>query len=51
MMSVTVLHAVITKREQFGAFGWSRPGYEFSQNDFEISISQISEMIKNLDEN
>jgi len=48
MMAMTVMHAVITKKEQFGSFGWSRPGYEFSQNDFEISISQISEMIKNL---
>ena len=48
MLSMCLLHAVINRKEQFGPFGWSKSGYEFSQNDFEISVSQIGEMIKDL---
>jgi hypothetical protein len=39
LMSVTIMHAMISRKETYGSFGWSKPGYEFSPNDFDISIS------------
>lgn len=45
---MTVMHAVINKRDKFGSFGWTQP-YYFSPNDFSISIQMLSEMCNNLD--
>jgi dynein heavy chain, axonemal len=47
--SITVMHAMICRKEQYGAFGWSKSGYEFSPNDFDISIHQICDIFMNLD--
>jgi len=38
VLSLTLLHAVIIRRGQFGPFGWSDPSYEFAINDLEIGI-------------
>ena len=48
LFSMTVMHAVINKRDKFGSFGWTQP-YYFSPNDFSISIQMLSEMCNNLD--
>jgi hypothetical protein len=48
---MTIMHAIICKKEQFGPFGWHNPGYEFSPNDFEISVSQLVDIFMPLNEN
>ena len=45
---MTVMHAVINKRDKFGSFGWTQP-YYFSPNDFSISVQMLSEMCNSLD--
>jgi hypothetical protein len=48
LVSISILHAVVSRREQFGAFGWSKPGYEFSPNDFEIAVAQLVDLYKGM---
>ena len=48
LFSMTVMHAVINKRDKFGSFGWTQP-YYFSPNDFSISVQMLSEMCNALD--
>ena len=40
---MTVMHAVINHREQFGSYGWTQP-YYFSPNDLQISVKMLAEM-------
>jgi dynein heavy chain len=48
LMSLSILHAVVSRRDQFGPFGWSKPGYEFSPNDFEIAVAQLIDLCKGM---
>ena len=43
VFSITVMHAVINKRDKFGSFGWTQP-YQFSPNDWDISLKILREM-------
>ena len=38
LIAVSVLHATVCRKEQFGPFGWSRNSYQFAKNDFDITI-------------
>jgi hypothetical protein len=51
LLSVTIMHAMISRKEGYGSFGWSKPGYEFSPNDFDITVSQLCDIFTNLDVN
>lgn len=48
LLSVTLMHATVSKKEQFGPLGWSRNKYVFAQNDFDITVKQIVEIFNGL---
>jgi len=50
VFSLTVMHAVINKRDKFGSFGWSK-SYQFSPNDWKISLQILEEMCESTPNN
>lgn len=49
LFGLTFFHSIVQERRKYGSLGWNIP-YEFSQNDYIISTTQLNQVLKDFED-